>query len=285
MVRRILKLLAGFFAFVLIFGIYYTKTAQGYSDQGKKEVSPAAEIQAKALNRETESLYRFVEEGNTQAANESLRRVERLFETSSFQGLTGVEGVHALAESIIEMKETAARVQLDPKLWMIAAGKLRLAADSLAHPKDGIWLQYYKVIREDIQLLDQSAAKQDRAGLQKASAGLQEHYEMIRPALIIVRKPEEVTMIESWLSYVGGAVSRNEAAEIRRIAPQGEVIINLLFGKKKDEPALAPLGEVRGPWMWQLLFAAFILSALTFTGYRKYKGHKNRFDPLFPKRL
>lgn len=285
MLPRLFKLLAGFFAFVLIFGIYNTKTSWGYSDQGKKGASPAAEIQAKALNREAESLYRFVEEGNTQAANDSLRRIERLFETSSFQGLTGVEGVHALAESIIEMKETAARVQLDPKPWMIAAGKLRLAADSLAHPKDGIWLQYYKVIREDIQLLDQSAAKQDRAGMQKAFAGLQEHYEMIRPALIIVRKPEEVTMLESWLSYAGGAVSRNEAADIRRIAPQGEVIINLLFGKKKDEPALAPLGEVRGPWMWQLLFAAFILAALTFAGYRKYKGHKNRFDPIFPKRL
>lgn len=106
---------------------------------------------------------------------------------------------------------------------------------------------------------------------------------MVRPSMIIVRKPEEVTMLDSWVSYAGGMVSREDAKEIRRIAPQGEEIINHLFGKKKDEPALAPLGEVQGPWGWQLLFAAFILSALSFAGYRKYKGLKLRMDAWHPK--
>ncbi|MGM1046120.1 MAG: sporulation protein YpjB [Bacillota bacterium] len=285
MLRRLFQWSAGVSAFFLLFGLCYGTTAWGSPEQIEDKTSPAASIQAKALNREVETLYRLVEEGNLQGVNESLRRVQSLFESSSFQGLTSVEGIHVLAESIVEMKLTTAAMKLEPKQWMMSAGKLRLAVDSLTHPKDGIWLQYYKVIREDLQVMEQSAAKSDREGIKKAYASLQDHYELIRPSLVIQRKPEEVSMIESWLSYAGGVVSTADPAEIRRIVPQGEVVVNMLFGKKKDEPALAQLGEVQGPWFGQLLIAAFILSALTFAAYRKYRGLKNRYHPLFPKKL
>ncbi|NMO96996.1 sporulation protein YpjB [Paenibacillus lemnae] len=247
------------------------------------ETSPAANIQAAALNREVEELYRFVEAGNIEKAKNALRNVQALFEASSFQGLTTVEGIQVLAESIVEMKETAARVYVDPVEWMKAAGKLRLAADSLTHQKNGIWLQYYKVLREDLQRMDQSAAKQDREGIKKAYGSLQQHYEMIRPAAIIRRKPDEIAMMDSWLSYAGSVVSKSDMSSVKGITGQGEVIINLLFGKKKDEPALAPLGEARGPWAGQLLLPAFILAALSYAGYRKYKGQQEQPISWFPK--
>lgn len=274
---------AGLIAVLFLLSCFFTFSPRVMAAEKKPKPSPAAGLQAEAFNREAESLYRYVEEGHTEKAAESLRTLESLFEASSFHGLTGVEGIHALAGTILEMKEAIARVKIDPKHWMTAAGKLRLAADSLTHPKDGIWLQYYKLIREDIQRMDQRAATMDRAGMKKAFADFQEHFEMVRPSMMIVRKPEEVAMLESWISYTGGVVSREDAKEIRRITPRGEEIINLLFGKKKDEPALAPLGEAQGPWVWQLLFGAFILSALTFAGYRKYQGHKIRMDAWHPK--
>lgn len=283
MLREIFKWSAGISALILLFGLYAVDT-WGSPDQNEDKPSPAASIQAKALNVEVENLYRLVKEGNLLAANESLRRVQGLFEASSFEGLTRVEGIQVLAESIVEMKETTARAKLDPNQWMMSAGKLRLAVDSLTHPKDGIWLQYYKVIREDLQMMQTHAVKQDREGLNKAYRLLQDHYELIRPALVIQRKPEEVSMIESWLSHAGGVVSGANTSEVRDIVPQGEVIVNMLFGKKKDEPAIAQLGEVEGPWFWQLIFAAMILSALTFAAYRKYKGQRNSYYPLFPKR-
>lgn len=84
------------------------------------------------------------------------------FEASSFQGLTGVEGIHALAESILEMKEATARAVQEPQHWMRSAGKLRMASDSLIHSRDALWLQYFKVIREDLRVMGQYAAQQDK---------------------------------------------------------------------------------------------------------------------------
>ena len=108
--------------------------------QAQPQASPASPIQAKALNKEAEQVYRHVEEGNVQAVLEDMRRVSALFEASSFQGLTGVEGIHALSESILEMKEATARAVQDPQHWMRSAGKLRLATDSLIHTKNALWL-------------------------------------------------------------------------------------------------------------------------------------------------
>ncbi|MHA2853776.1 sporulation protein YpjB [Paenibacillus lautus] len=251
---------------------------------GQSESSPAASIQAKALNKEVEQLYRHVEEGNVQAVLEDIRRVSGLFEASSFQGLTGVEGIHALAESILEMKEATARATQEPQHWMVSAGKLRMAADSLIHARDALWLQYYKVIREDLRVMGQYAQQQDQAGMRRAYDSLSEHYELIRPSVVIQRKPEDVNMMESWISYAGGLVASGDTAQVGKVVPQGEEMMNMLFGKKKDEPALAPLGEVKEPWTWQLVIAAFILAALTFAGYRKYRGQLYSAKPMFPRK-
>lgn len=251
---------------------------------GQSESSPAASIQAKALNKEVEQLYRHVEEGNVQAVLEDIRRVSGLFEASSFQGLTGVEGIHALAESILEMKEATARATQEPQHWMVSAGKLRMAADSLIHARDALWLQYYKVIREDLRVMGQYAQQQDQAGMRRAYDSLSEHYELIRPSVVIQRKPEDVNMMESWISYAGGLVASGDTAQVEKVVPQGEEMMNMLFGKKKDEPALAPLGEVKEPWTWQLVIAALILAALTFAGYRKYRGQLYSAKPMFPRK-
>lgn len=225
---------------------------------GQSESSPAASIQAKALNKEVEQLYRHVEEGNVQAVLEDIRRVSGLFEASSFQGLTGVEGIHALAESILEMKEATARATQEPQHWMLSAGKLRMAADSLIHARDALWHQYYKVIREDLRVMGQYAEQHDQAGMRRAYDSLSEHYELIRPSVVIQRKPEDVNMMESWISYAGGLVASGDAAQVEKVVPQGEEMMNMLFGKKKTSLRLLRWERLKshglGSWSLPLLF-------------------------------
>ena len=85
--------------------------------------------------------------------------------------------------------------------------------------------------------------------MRRAYASLSEHYELIRPSVVIQRKPEDVNMMESWISYAGVWCHRGHGTGAK-VVSQGEEMINSLFGKKKDEPALAPLGEVKEPWTW-----------------------------------
>ncbi|MNO02815.1 hypothetical protein D3C81_2233330 [compost metagenome] len=54
----------------------------------------------------------------------------------------------------------------------------------------------------------------------------------------------------------------------------------MLFGKERDEPALSlPLAPA-GYGGWGLLAGAFILAALAYAGYRKYRGEQEDLKPV-----
>jgi sporulation protein YpjB len=232
--------------------------------------------QASELSMVAERLYRDVVEGNLTEVRLGTLRTEQIFTSSSFQGLTDVEGVQALAECIVEMKVATAQASIQPELWLNTAAKLRLAADSLSNREEPLWHQYYKVVREDLALMQNQLIENNKLGLKKNYDSLQSHYELIRPAIVIQKKPFEVNMIDTWISYIGGLISSNTSKpeSIRSAIIQGEELVNTLFGKKRDEPAfLAYLDRhsyQNGIW----IVAIFILSALIYVGYRKYKGEQ-----------
>ncbi|MGN7491141.1 sporulation protein YpjB [Paenibacillus sp. SAF-054] len=241
--------------------------------------------QAQALSQTVDRLYQHVLEGNTNLVQKDLVEVNSLFENAELQKLTTVEGIHALSETIIEMKEAVARVQLDPEDWLTASAKLRMAADSLYNTKQPLWLQYHKLIREELSLMKAETQKGSPLGVKQAYERLQDHYEVIRPAVIIQRKPADVTMIDSWLSYAGGLVNAvsPQSAQIQSMIGQGEEMFNGLFGKKKDYPAMAPLDQVDGTWPWVLWAGAFIVIMLAYTAYRKYRGEQDGYKKVAPK--
>lgn len=240
--------------------------------------------QAAQLSEAVETLYRDVVDGNIIKVRTETEQIEKLFTSSSFQGLTEVEGIHALAECIVEVKVATAQATLQPELWLQATAKLRLAANSLSNKQQPLWHQYYKVVREDLRIMQDQLNSNHKQGLKDAYDSLQAHYELIRPAIVIQKKPFEVHMIDSWISYAGGLITSNtsKSEAIRNMITQGEEHFNVLFGKKKDEPTFAPQIEFnsaqKGVWMGAL----FIVSILTYVGYRKYRGSHHNMKPFPP---
>lgn len=255
------------------------------ADSQAPERPEDAAQQAARLSQVADQMYRHVLEGDINLVGKELQEVNDIFESSSLQKLTSVEGIHALSESIIEMKEAVARVRIDPEQWKTASAKLRMAADGLNNPKKPIWMQYYKLIREELGQMRAGLDKGEILAAKQAYDRLQEHYELIRPAVIIQRSPSDVTMVDSWISYMGGLVNavQPKPAEIESMIGQGEEMFNGLFGKKKDYPALAPLEQVDGSWPWMFWGGAFIAVILAYSAYRKYRGEKNSFKKVTPR--
>ncbi len=251
------------------------------------ESSSLPSKQARQLSEAVEALYRDVVDGNITKVRLETERIEILFTSSSFQGLTEVEGIHALAECIVEVKIATAQATLQPELWLQAIAKLRLAADSLSNRQQPLWHQYYKVVREDLSRMQSQLNLNDKEGLKEAYDSLQTHYELIRPAIVIQKKPFEVNMIDSWISYAGGVTTTitSKPETIRSMISQGEEHFNTLFGKKKDESAFAPQIQYntsnKGIW----LGAIFILAILSYVGYRKYRGEQSSMKALPPPKL
>jgi sporulation protein YpjB len=253
---------------------------------GSPASSPAglgAKSSAQQLERSAEALYGYVVDGNVAKVRQESEEISRIFVSASFEGLTSVEGINALSAVIIDLKAAIAGAQISPERWESAAARLRLAANSLNHPRQPMWIHYYKLLREDLNAMEQSASASDLAGWRTALERLQGRYDNIRPAVLISRQPEIVNAFDSWLSYAAGVPSlsqKPDRARLMEIVSYGQDAVRVMFGKEKDEPALSlPLGP-KEYGAWGLLAAGFILAALVYAGYRKYRGQHEDWKPV-----
>jgi len=226
------------------------------------------------LEAATELLYQDMQQGNTQKANHDMEQVIEALERLSFKGLTSVEGIHALVESIMDVKGTLAKAVDGQEEWISSSARLRLAVNSLTHPKQALWHQYYKVLGEDLQRMNQARTAGSGEALRQAYLSLKSHYELIRPAAVIRKDISEINRFDSWLYYVD-SLTNDTKADISALAStlqQGEGLVKELFGKKGDEPVFLPIAGYGNPWNWSLLIGGWILLALFYTAYRKYRA-------------
>ncbi|MNH99427.1 Sporulation protein YpjB (SpoYpjB) [compost metagenome] len=262
-----------------------TVRAGGSAPSSAASLAPAltGRNAAQRLDEAAEALYGYVLEGDVVKARQASEKVSQIFVSSSFEGLTSVEGINALSDVIIDLKATLAAAQIHPEQWEAAAAKLRLAADSLNHPRQPMWMQYYKLIREDLNDMEQKAAANDLKGWQNTLERLQSRYDNIRPAVIISRPPETVSAFDSWLSYAAGIPASSQPVSRTRlleIVSYGQDAARVMFGKERDEPALTlPLAE-QGYGGWGLLAGGFIIAALAYAAFRKYRGENEDWKPV-----
>ncbi|WP_342561794.1 sporulation protein YpjB [Paenibacillus sp. FSL R7-0345] len=238
---------------------------------------------AERLEQAAEALYSYVLEGDVVKARQKSAEISEIFVSSSFEGLTSVEGVNALSGVIMDLKSTLSAAQIDPGKWEAAAARLRLAANSLNHPRQPMWQQYYKLIREDLNDMEQSAAAGNPERWNSAVSRLQSRYDTIRPAVVISSRPEVVNAFDSWLSYAAGVSASSQPpgrSRLLEIVSYGQDAVRVLFGKERDEPALSLPLAPREYGAWGLLGGAFIITALAYAAYRKYRGEQEDLKPV-----
>lgn len=271
-------------------GIVFAKDANATGGAANGRAGQAAEAPvltgrngAERLEQAAEALYSYVLEGDVVKARQESAEITRIFESSSFEGLTSVEGINALSGVIVDLKAALAAAQIDPEKWEAAAARLRLAANSLNHPRQPMWQQYYKLIREDLNDMEQSAAAGKPEGWKTAVSRLQSRYDTIRHAVVISSRPETVNAFDSWLSYAAGITSSAQPpgrSRLLEIVSYGQDAVRVLFGKERDEPALSLPLAPREYGAWGLLGGAFIISALGYAAYRKYRGEREDLKPV-----
>lgn len=250
-------------------------TVKVFADSQPEEQKRSEQLQR--LEQVTEQLYQHMQQGHTEGANQKMTELIDTLEGLSFRGLTSVEGIHALAGSIMDARETLAQIELDPEQWVDASARLRLAVNSLVHKENALWLQYYKIMENDLSAMNKARAGGNPPAFKKALQSLQSHYDMIRPAAIIQRDPSEMSRFDSWMSYLTGLTQAkpwNEEA-IKDAMRHKDTMLKGLFGRKSDEPVFLPITGYNNPWYWTFLIGGWIMIALIYTGYRKYRANQS----------
>ena len=233
------------------------------------------------LVQTTDSLYESMQSGNAEAARQEVDTVSQLLGVISYQGMTGVEGIHELTACVIDVRTAVYKAEPSPEDWQLVSARLRLAVDSLTHVKGALWQQYYKVMLEDLEALKIGATDESARSVKDSFAEFKNHYSLIRPAALIRKEVSSVAALDSWVSYIENLSSGDtgQMVELQKALAAGQGLLSELFGKSRDEPVLLPIPGYSNPWNWTLLIGIWILLALAYTAYRKWLGAQEEIKP------
>nr|WP_273545570.1 sporulation protein YpjB [Paenibacillus caui] len=251
-----------------------------------KEDGPRArQEQLLLLERASESLYQSMQNGRAEEAQKAMGTISSLIGEISYQGLTGVEGIHELTACVMDARSVLYKAEPSPEAWKTSSARLRLAVDSLIHVKGALWLQYYKVLTDDADQLSKASIQNDLQGVKRSFSEMRDHYEMIRSAAVIRKDPSEIAAVDSWMSYIEGLSGGNKSdlGELQKALAGGQGLLNRLFGKPREQPVLLPIAGYSNPWRWSLLIGVWILLALGYTAYRKYAAEQELQPVMMPK--
>ncbi|SDN86373.1 sporulation protein YpjB [Paenibacillus sp. yr247] len=249
--------------------------------QAAKPIDPDQVQRIEFLNQIADDMYKQTMDGQVTEARNKLMQISDQIPKIHFEGITSVEGLNALTESITQAKRVYNAVAFSPEEGQIAVAKIRLATDALTHKNQPMWLQYYKVIQNDTNVLNQDI-KADKQQEALANFGkLSQHIAIIHPSLLISRDAASVEKLDSLLVFLRNNLN-SKPMSTRQLESGIENlnhILDDLFLKNKDAIAFVPITDPRQPIIWSLGIGLIIVSVLSFAGWRMYQSGRH-FVPV-----
>ncbi|GLI07220.1 hypothetical protein YDYSG_32500 [Paenibacillus tyrfis] len=248
-----------------------TGCGEGKSTKETSASKPSAEQVQKIelLGQTAEELYQKAKQGDVPGSLMALQQLSDQIPKIRFEGLTSIEGMNALTRAVTDAKRVFNATSFKPEEGLMAAGKIRLAADALTHPHTPLWLQYDKLLSDDVSLLEKAATDKNRAEVRKGAALLDQHIGLIRPSLLISRSPTDVEKLDSLATFIKlqaqgeGELYRN----VLNAVPPIRGLLDKLF-LKRETTAYLPYPEQQNPILWIVTIGSVILASLAFAGWR-----------------
>ena len=253
-----------------------SERSAGQSNGESSALDPEQLQKLDLLNETAEHMYQFTVYGDVEEARNKLLAIIDQVSRIQFSGLTTIEGLHAFTGLLSEAKKTYNAASFSSDRGKFIAAQIRLAADALAHRAQPMWMEHGKILLGDLSRMEQAIILSDKEKVAEALTILQQHYQMIRPSVLISRTPEEVNRIDSLLGFLHNGWQAGEIqsvpfktgyAELRRLMGQ--------WFKQGDIGAFMPGEEQKQPLLWILGFSSAIILVLGYVAWKMFDTDKN----------
>ncbi|MGZ9584065.1 sporulation protein YpjB [Paenibacillus marinisediminis] len=218
----------------------------------------------------SESLYQLSVVGDVLKGIARMADIEALLSDRGMFDHMRIEQVKAISDSVIQVKNELHRVQIQPQKLMHMTSRLRLAVDAITHPKKPMWLQYDKVLHQEMSDMLQAETKEQWI---KVSSAWMEHVDRILPAVTMQRPIQTVEMMSSLVALVKKTHENQAGIDQAKAALRDaeEVWMRALFGHGRDQTTWAHAGESSIPWKSVMWLACIVSVTLAYVGYIKYQ--------------
>ncbi|SFE90731.1 Sporulation protein YpjB (SpoYpjB) [Paenibacillus algorifonticola] len=262
----------------------------GEQPLGARQVQAAdAEVLMRRFEEAAHSLYTASYADNRQAGYKYVQQLERLLP----QLETGIEGRPAgwskLQQSIQAVSDELLSKR-QPVEWMAPSARIHLTADAMLRPASGLWMQYERVMLEDVSRVRKAWKRpyEERADAARAAMdNLSAHLALVEGPASMLRPEGRTAELHERIRYTNvllsaGPRDQAQAGRVDEALTQLGAAVSRLFTDKPqsvEEPALAPPASAN-PVSWTLLLGAFIMAVLAYKSWRKYKQQPYGIKPL-----
>lgn len=240
------------------------------------EAPAAAEDRLDRLELLAQSFYLASVEGNRQLAYAYLTRMEVMSESADIRALGEPAGWSRVDETLASARKALARGR-GPAVWREEASRLLLAVDALTPGRESLWLEYGRLIGDDLDRMRRGWQRGGTEGAEAAAVSLRlmrERAGRLEAAAALVRPQPAVHLLLERIRYAEKLLAAAEKGGASRVRVEEafdgiERAAADLFGPAAAQSS-ALAGRDPSP-AWTLTLAAVLCAALGYTGYRKYR--------------
>jgi sporulation protein YpjB len=233
--------------------------------------SPETIKQIERFNQMGDEIYNKTLKGQFLEARAEIIQMSELTRQIRLNEVITASGLKAISETLTQAITVFNAVQLDTEQALFQSARIRLMADAISHPRTPMWLQFNKVIQEDINVMEQASKQKKYQDLKLAFNQLKLHYLTIQPALQVGLQTEEINKIVSAIHNVESELlsdstnPSNLSHSINTLQDEMEG----LFQIKSEAAAYLPFMETKEPMLnWLIILASIIIIVLGFVAWR-----------------
>lgn len=252
-------------------------------------LTPDPSKQVQRMDNIASSLYEAAYTNNRQAAYQYVQQLQQLVDGELKYAAGNAEGWQAVERDANTIEKTLVKGSLGTS-WFVEAARIKLTADALARPNNALWLQYEKIMLDDISRVEKAWKRQTDDGAIAARAvmiSLEKHADRIKPAVSMMYGSKHGTELMERIQYTNRLLEasrkdKNNVASINRSMLELKDTLTRMFNQNQleaDVPVVAAV-PISNPLRWTLLLGAFISAILTYTGWRKYKENPFGVKPI-----
>lgn len=252
-------------------------------------LTPDPSKQVQRMDNIASSLYEAAYTNNRQAAYQYVQQLQQLVDGELKYAAGNAEGWQAVERDANTIEKTLVKGSLGTS-WFVEAARIKLTADALARPNNALWLQYEKIMLDDISRVEKAWKRQTDDGAIAARAvmiSLEKHSDRIKPAVSMMYGSKHGTELMERIQYTNRLLEasrkdKNNVASINRSMLELKDTLTRMFNQNQleaDVPVVAAV-PISNPLRWTLLLGAFISAILTYTGWRKYKENPFGVKPI-----
>ena len=242
-------------------------------------------IQLQRMNETAAALYAAAASNEKHLAYNRLMKLKQQTESGMLRGFGTEAGWEALDNEMAET-EVLLLSGSPSRDWNEGAARIALAVDAISSGSGGLWLQYEKLLEDDLAAI-RKAWKRSAGDPAAAALARLNHFEVyasrIGPAALMAGSAHETEQLIEGIKEASALLNAKMAdpddhqrlqLAIEAAFSSMEAASSAMFEGEAYRSAFKPIAQSPGGpdvTQWVLFFGTVIAAVLTWTGWRKYK--------------